>query len=134
MAKYIGKLKEQHSEIKSILRNVATYIATDELKTDFIAKLKNLVNKHISEEDNELYVVLENAAKSNTQLSNKLRLFAKDWEEITLSFKEYLTKYSLGNFDESFIKETSKFQAKLKNRMMKEEVGLFSEYEKIINK
>jgi len=132
MSIYTNKLKEQHVQIKNLLTDVQKYIATDETKKQFVAKLSKLLKNHIETEDKELYVVLKKTSEKSPAVQRKLNLFAKGWEEISEFAEEYIKKYSSGNFDGKFLHDTGKILAKLKTRMLKEEVGLFSEYDKIV--
>ena len=65
-------------------------------------------------------------------LINKLDVFAKDWEEISNFTNYYIDKYIDGNFDDKFTADTAKLLSSLRQRIIKEEISLYSEYNKRI--
>ncbi|NPA68643.1 MAG: hemerythrin domain-containing protein [Chlorobi bacterium] len=130
MDNLIEKLKADHEELRKLCAKVYDYLATDEQKLFFVNKFKELVVKHIETEDKYLYPVLNKEAETNPVLKNKLDFFAKDWETTSEFANYYIEKYSQGNFDEKFAGDTAKLLSTLRQRMLKEEISLYSEYEK----
>ena len=134
MTEYIKKLKTQHNEIRTLLNNVQSYVSSSKNKIEFVIKLRELADLHMKEEDKELYPVLKEQAKTDISLSKKLTLFANDAQEISEFSDYYIHKYVNGNFDGNFIADTGKYLAQTKNRMLKEEIALFVEYDKHFEK
>lgn len=128
MSDLIKELKEEHNTLKTLLSEVYNYISSKEKKIEFVKKLKAIVVAHIEKEDKELYPFLKKAAEKDANLKIKLELFAKDWEGISEFANYYIEKYSEGNFDQKFAGDTAKLLSTLRQRMMKEEISLYSEY------
>ena len=130
MSKLIEELKEEHSALKGLLYEVYNYISSTEKKVEFVTKLKEIVVAHITKEDAELYPFLKKEAENDQNLKIKLDLFAKDWAGISDFANYYIEKYSQGKFDGSFADDTAKLLSTLRQRMMKEEISLYSEYDR----
>jgi len=130
MTDLINDLKNDHTALKNLLSDVYNYISTDEKKIEFVGKLKDLVFVHIVKEDDKLYPFLNKAAEKDSNLKMKLDLFAKDWEEISEFANYYIGRYSEGNFDNKFANDTAKLLSTLRQRMMKEEISLYPEYDR----
>lgn len=130
MSKLITELKDEHKALKGLLSEVYSYISTFEKKIEFVKKLKDIVVAHIEKEDAELYPFLNKEAEKDQNLKIKLDLFAKDWGGISEFANYYIGKYSEGDFDGSFADDTAKLLSALRQRMMKEEISLYSEYDR----
>ncbi len=132
MEHLIEKLKNDHKELNQLFANVYEYLVSDEKKLEFVNKFKTAVLEHINREDTYLYPFLNEEAENSSALKTKLDFFAKDWQ-VTSDFAiYYIEKYSEGKFDDDFAGDTAKLLSTLKQRMMKEEISLYSEYEKRI--
>lgn len=132
MSDLIAGLVEEHNVLKGLLSEVYEYIVSEEKKLEFVQKLKIIVLAHIEKEDKELYPFLLKAAESDDNLKMKLNSFAKDWEAISSFAMSYFEKYCEGNFDTKFSADTAKLLSTLRQRMIKEEISLYSEYKKRI--
>ncbi len=128
----IKNLKADHDAVRELIDNIYNYLSSDDKKKEFIDKLKNLLIGHIESEDKFLYPFLNKEAESDTALRSKLDFFAKDWKNTTEFFNYYLEKYSEGDFSGNFAGDTAKLISTLRQRMMKEEISLYSEFEKRI--
>lgn len=126
----IKHLNEDHNAIRQLSDKVFDYIVSNEKKMEFVKKLKDLILSHIEKEDKYLYPFLQKEAENNHALKSKLEFFAKDWEGTSKFALYYIKKYSAGKFDDDFPKDTAKIISTLRQRMMKEEISLYSEYEK----
>lgn len=129
----IKNLKSDHEAVRQLIDNIFDYLSTDNKKIEFIEKLTNLLVGHIETEDKYLYPFLNKEAESDNNLQLKLDVFAKDWQNTSNFFNSYLDKYSKGNFTEEFAGDTAKLISTLRQRMMKEEISLYSEYERRIS-
>ncbi|MCF6184329.1 MAG: hemerythrin domain-containing protein [Bacteroidales bacterium] len=130
MENLIEKLKDDHKELNQLFANVYEYLVSDEKKSEFVNKFKTAVLRHIESEDTYLYPFLNKEAETNSALKTKLDFFAKDWQ-VTSDFAiYYIEKYSEGRFDDSFAGDTAKLLSNLRQRMMTEEISLYSEYER----
>ncbi len=124
------KLKSEHEELRRLCAEVYDYLSSYELKLEFVNKFKALVTGHMETEDKYLYPFLNEEAEKDFALRTKLDFFAKDWEETSKFAFYYIEKYSAGNFDDKFAGDTGKLLSTLRQRMMKEEISLYSEYER----
>ena len=132
MSDLITGLIQDHNNLKKLLSEVYSYIVSEEKKIEFVQKLKAIVVAHIEKEDKELYPFLNKEAETDENLKMKLDSFAKDWEAISEFATNYFGKYSEGKFNPQFTTDTAKLLSTLRQRMIKEEVSLFSEYTKRI--
>lgn len=128
MADLISELIKDHEQIKQLLSNVFDYIANNEKKMEFVNLLKDVLIKHIVNEDKNLYPFLFKEAENDDLLKSKLDIYTKDWEEISVFTTYYIDKYGAGNFDEKFTTDTAKLLSSIKQRIIKEEVSLYPEY------
>ena len=132
MKDLIKDLKSDHNALKDLMDKVFDYIVSDETRLDFVNKFKDMILSHIEKEDLYLYPFLYKEAENNSFLKSKLDFFAKDWEDTSKFALYYIDKYSQGKFDDNFSKDTAKLFSVLRQRMMKEEISLYSEYDKRI--
>ena len=132
MSDLITGLIQDHNNLKKLLSEVYSYIVSEEKKIEFVQKLKAIVVAHIEKEDKELYPFLNKEAETDENLKMKLDSFAKDWEAISEFATNYFGKYSEGKFNPQFTTDTAKLLSTLRQRMIKEEVSLFTEYTKRI--
>ena len=130
MEDLIKHLKTDHDALRELSDQIFEYIVSDEKRLDFVNKFKEMILAHIEKEDKYLYPFLYKEAENNSFLKSKLDFFAKDWEETSKFALYYIDKYSSGKFDDDFTKDTAKLLSVLRQRMMKEEISLYSEYEK----
>ena len=128
MSDLITGLIQDHNSLKELLSEVYSYIVSEEKKIEFVQKLKTIVVAHIEKEDKELYPFLNKEAETDENLKIKLDSFAKDWEAISEFATNYFAKYCEEKFDSQFTTDTAKLLSTLRQRMIKEEVSLFSEY------
>ncbi len=126
----IKHLKSDHDSLRKLADNIFDFIVSDEKKIDFVIKFKEMILSHIEKEDKFLYPFLYKESEQNSFLKSKLDFFAKDWEETSKFALYYIEKYSAGKFDDDFTKDTAKLLSTLRQRMMKEEISLYSEYER----
>ncbi len=130
MENLIDDLVTDHNALRKLSDSVFDYIVSLENRLEFVNKLKDLILAHIEKEDKYLYPFLEKEAENNSSLRSKLDFFAKDWAETSKFALYYIEKYSAGKFDDDFAKDTAKLISTLRQRMMKEEISLYSEYER----
>ncbi|MCF6364724.1 MAG: hemerythrin domain-containing protein [Bacteroidales bacterium] len=130
MSDLITILVEEHNSLKLLLSEVYDYISSEKKKIEFVKKLKTILVAHIDKEDKELYPFLNKEAETDESLKRKLASFAKDWKEISIFANNYFERYCENNFDANFTADTAKLLSTLRQRMIKEEVSLFSEYRK----
>jgi hemerythrin-like domain-containing protein len=132
MSNLISELKKQHVGINSLLSCVYDCISTNEKKIDFVLRLKHLMTEHIEKEKNELYPFLIKEAETDNSLKFKLETYSNEMNEIENFLNYYNEKYGNGNFDGKFTSDTAHLISILKQRILKEELSIFSEYEKRI--
>ncbi len=128
MSKLIEELKNQHKTIRILLDKLKKIGISKQEKKQLFDELSELLTIHMKTEDNELYPTLFKKAESSFELKNKLKLFVKDWKTISDYTKNYFDKH-LKQEGPDFISDTAIFYVRIKQRMLKEEVALFSEYD-----
>ncbi len=126
----IENLISDHNAVKKLLDNVFDYIINNEKRLEFVNKLTNMLAEHIEKEDKYLYPFLYEEAENDMTLKSKLNFFAEHWHETSEFFNNYVKKYSQGKFDKNFPNDTAKLISTLRQRMMKEEISLYPEYNK----
>ncbi len=133
MSKLIDELKAEHKELSSILLELQQVGLPTETRLNLLIKSKNLFLIHLSKEDTQLYPPLNERAISDLSLKITLDTFAKEMDEITEFVFDFYEKYTNShNFDKlGFIKDMSKFTIAIKNRIMKEEIAIYTSYEKL---
>ena len=133
MSKLIDELKQEHIEIKNVLSKLYDTNINREQKIKILLKAQTLLSAHLTKEDNELYPFLHEKAKDDYFLKRTLNLFAKDTEKVSKQINNFFIKYSKKNSfnDTEFIKDIAKFMASLKNRITKEEIGIYKSYDKL---
>lgn len=129
MSNLIQELKNQHKEILNKIIELRNFnISFEEIKIKF-SELEKLLSEHIKKEDTELYPILFEKAKDDEILEKNLNIFAKEWKEISDFIKKYFESYYNSNNKQTLNRGV--LYAKIKQRIMREEISLFSEYEKI---
>ena len=130
MLKLIEKFKKEHSFIVDTLKKSRKLGVGTEESQNAILSVKDVILDHIKMEDKEFYPVLREAAKSNQKLKDFLAEFDKDMKEIS--------RYSIEFFDNNSVitgsdlaMELENFTAILERRILREEMFLFAEFEKL---
>jgi len=133
MSKLINELKQEHIKIKDVLSKLYDSSLTREQKVNILLKAKTMLIEHLAKEDEQLYPALYKKAETDYFLKRTLDLFAKDTDKVSILINNFFDKYSiidsLDNIE--FIKDIAKFMASLKNRITKEEIGIYQSYEKL---
>ena len=133
MSKLIDELKQEHIKIKDVLSKLYDSSLTREQKVNILLKAKTMLMEHLAKEDEQLYPALYKKAETDYFLKRTLDLFAKDTDKVSILINNFFDKYSiidsLDNIE--FIKDIAKFMASLKNRITKEEIGIYQSYEKL---
>ena len=131
MSKLIDELKEEHSMITDALNKVqkAGFSSKEGQRTLLLSK--NRLLSHLKKEDEQLYPVLWESAKKDSELKRILDKFAKDMKEISKFVVEFFDKYSEGGSGIEFAKDYGKFHTVLSSRLRREEVMIFPKYKEI---
>ncbi len=131
MSTLIEGFKKEHSEIIATLNEVEKLgILSEEGQAKLVSVEASLL-KHLWNEDEQLYPVLQKEAKHNKKLKEILNVFANDTENIHGDMLEFFGKYTEGAIDSKFTGEFEHLFATLRTRIRNEENFLYSEYEKI---
>ncbi len=131
MSKLINELVQEHKEIAGILNELKEMGATTTRGMELLMKSKTTLLNHLSKEDKQLYPPLNERAKSSLALQRSLETFGAEMDKITLFIQDFYKKYDVNkNINKAeFIRDVTKFFVTFKNRMMKEEVAIYKEYE-----
>ncbi len=131
MSKLVEELKKDHAVIAETLNKVKKLgIVSTEGQNTLLAA-KNGLLAHLKNEDEQLYPVLNNAAKSDANLKRNLEMFAKDMDTISKTALEFFDKYSAGGSGIEFARDFGKLFATLSQRISKEERIIYKEYDKL---
>jgi hypothetical protein len=131
MSKLVEELKKEHSVIAEILNNVKSLGIASEQGQKTLLAAKNVFLAHLKKEDEQLYLVLNNAAESDVNLKWTLDMYAKDMEGISKAALEFFEKYSTGGSGIKFAEDYGSFVAKLSQRIRKEENIIYAKYDEL---
>ena len=133
MSKLIIELEEEHIKIRNFLEELHEKVMSREKKLELLLQAKNLLSNHIAKEDELLYPKLNKAAETDFLLKKTLNIFAGDTENVSILIHDFFDKYSKNNSisNTEFMKDIAKFTVSLKNRLIKEEIGIYKAYEKL---
>ncbi|MCB1308821.1 MAG: hemerythrin domain-containing protein [Leptospiraceae bacterium] len=131
MNAYIETLKQEHRRLFDHLRTLReTDIESLDGKKQLFEVMEHLL-AHLKLEDDELYLVLRQAAAKDPEIANTLEHFAKDLLGIADEARDFFDRYRSHGNPESFHTDFDVLFEKVKNRMHKEELVLFAMYAEI---
>ncbi len=132
-AKLIKELKKEHSQIANIFIELQQIGVASKKGMDLLLKSKELLLSHLEKEDEELYPVLKEEAKNDDSIKTMLTSLGEEMEQITKALLNFYNKYT--NFSEinktEFIRDISNILVAFKDRVAKEEMMLYDEYNKL---
>ncbi len=131
MSKLVEELKKDHSVIAETLQTVKKLGITASDGQNTLLAAKNGLLAHLKKEDEQLYPVLNNAAKSDANLKRNLDMFAKDMDTISKTALAFFDKYSSGGSGMEFARDYGKLFATLSQRISKEERVIYKEYDNL---
>jgi hemerythrin-like domain-containing protein len=131
MTIYTDKLKEEHREILDILKNAKEQCVSTQQGFDILKGARELLVKHMSNEDGEMYPTLRKAAETDEHIRKTLSFFEKDLTEVSEVANDFFTRYDKGCTDIDFIQDFGTFFVMFKERVAREENILFPEYERL---
>ncbi len=138
MENIIETLKKEHLEIQDILQKVQSSSATSKENLKLIYEFSGKLMEHIKKEDEYVYPELERLAKDDVGLRVTLDMFKDEMEQISEALHGFLSKYpdasSIDNNKDDFVKDLSRMIILLKNRIMKEEIIIFKQFQRAIDK
>ncbi len=138
MNNIIDTLKSEHMEVQNVLRKLQSGNVTGKESLQLIFEFKEKLVAHIKKEDELLYPELERLAQENLELKLTLDMFRDEMVQISEELNNFLNHYpdvaSIENRKSDFIKDISKMIVLIKNRIIKEEVIIFKQYQKILDK
>ncbi|MBP9888620.1 MAG: hemerythrin domain-containing protein [Leptospiraceae bacterium] len=133
MKTIIDELKDEHSQLAEILREVKKFGIANPKGKEALIKAKNTLLNHLRKEDLKLYPLLRSHAKENPALDDLLNTFAKDMETVSTVAFDFFKKYEHADTSMEFARDFGTLYAALGNRIRKEESILYEEYNNIIN-
>ena len=131
MSDLINQLKSEHQQISLILTEVNNLgITTYEGQIKLIS-VKNLLFKHLQKENEELFPVLNAAAKNNRVLKTNMQVLSLEMRTITGETAHFFQKHEGCGAVMEFNRDFIKIFTLLLQRFAKEEKVLYSEYIRI---
>ena len=132
MSELIKKLKSEHvTLIKTLDSITVSGISSKDGQAKLYAAKEGLL-AHLDLENKDLYPVLREAAETNENLKRTLNIFAKDMESISKTALDFFSRYANGGESLEFAKDAGRLIAALKDRIGKEEDGLYAQYDKLV--
>jgi len=132
MSDLVNKLKKEHETLLKTLNSITiSGISSKDGQTKLYAAKEGLI-AHLELENKDLYPVLRKAAETNENLKRTLDIFAKDMENISKTALDFFSKYASGGESLEFAKDAGRLIAALKDRIGKEEDGLYAQYDKLV--
>lgn len=133
MHQFIKSLTDDHKYVLKSLKIIREKgIHSDEGKK-LLFEVKDALLSHIKKEDDELYPVLQEAAKNNTRFASLLKLYAEDMEIVTKAVLNFYKKDDENSSGFNYSIEFGKLFSILKTRIRREEDTLYKEYERVVN-
>ena len=132
MSALVEELRNEHTVIAETLNKVKTLgISSEEGQSTLLAAKMGLL-AHLKKEDEQLYPVLRNAAKSDARLKKTLDTFARDMDAISQTALEFFDKYSTGGSGIEFAKDFGRLFATLSMRISSEEKIVYAKYDELM--
>jgi len=132
MSNLIEELKEEHVIIVDTLHKAKDLVVTSEEGQSTLHKAKNMFLAHLKKEDEQLYPILEKAAKKNEELKGTLDKFSQDMEVVSKAAIEFFDKYSQGGEGIEFAKDFGRLYITLSRRINKEEAIIYEKYSELM--
>ncbi len=132
----VQQLKKEHNTIYDILSELQKIGIMTPKGMELLLKSKELLLNHLKLEDDKLYPVLKEYAKTDDSFSKVLKNFIEEMEKITEFVLNFYSKYSDKDkiTEKTFMKDITTFIVTLKDRVTKEEAILYRTYNKIVNR
>ena len=130
--KLIEELTKEHSEITETLNKIKGLGSSSEKGKKLLFSLKSALLEHLKKEDEQLYPVLNNAAKKDFHLQETLNTFAIDMEKISTTAMQFFDKYSIDtHIHQDFSYDFGTLFAMLSQRINREEKYIYPSYEEL---
>jgi len=131
MSKLVNELKAEHVVLVNVLGEIKTMgVSSNEGRAKLMAAKDGLL-AHLGKEDQMLYPVLKDKAKTDAGVKTMLDTFAKDMDGIATAAMAFFNKYEQGGSDIEFAKDFGALYGALGNRIRKEEAILYPEFDKL---
>jgi hemerythrin-like domain-containing protein len=133
MSKLIEELKQEHSELVSMLSKVTEFGIGSKEREDILFSAKNVLLAHLKKEDAELYPFLRKKTENDKNLELILDMFTRDMETVSKTVLAFFDKYSQGDSHSEleFAANFGRLLGLLEVRIQKEENILYKEYERL---
>ncbi len=128
----IEELQNEHLGLSETLNKIKALGSSSEKGKELLFSLKSALLVHLEKEDDQLYPVLNNAAKKDLHLKETLNTFAIDMEKISTTALQFFDKYSLRNsISKDFSYDFGTLFAMLSQRIKREEKYIYPSYEEL---
>jgi len=136
MSKLIIELTEEHKQITSILNKLQNAELLSPKTKELLNNSKLLFLSHLEKEDTLLYPPLYKKAESDASLARTLEIYSLEMDKITEFVTDFYHKHTSGNTikKSEFIMDLTFLILKLQGRIMKEELVIYTEYNKLKRK
>ena len=132
MSKLVEELKKDHVAIAETLNKVKNLGITSGEGQDTLLTAKNGLLTHLKKEDEQLYPVLNNEAKTDVNLKKNLDMFARDMDKVSKTALEFFDKYSTVGSGLEFAKDFGRLFSLLTQRIGKEEIIIYEKYDELM--
>ena len=132
MNDHIQAWHAEHAAVLATLAEIPRIGITTQAGQAKLRELEVSLKAHIKSENENLYPVLKKAAQNNPVLRQKMDLFARDMEEITVLALDFFDKFKKDPYAPSTPYSFALMTSLFKNRISSEESILIKEYEKLI--
>jgi iron-sulfur cluster repair protein YtfE (RIC family) len=127
---FVTQLKREHLLIHSLLEEVRKAGIATKLGQAALNKAKHALLTHLKKEDEELYPALREAAKRDSRLSELVRQYNNEMQEVSALAMRFFNTYANGGTGYHFGKDYGALMARLSQRIKNEEMELYAEYER----
>ncbi len=129
MENLIDTLKAEHQVIVKTLQEVNLLGIGHKAGQEKLLQAKEYLLAHLKKEDKFLYPVLEKKAEKSEEIKELLIRFEDEMLKISQDALDFFKKYKTGCEGFGFAKDYGKLIFSLQNRIRKEEIYLYSEYD-----
>lgn len=131
MSQLIDELKSDHVNLSSALCEIEKLGITTTQGQIVLAGAKAALLAHLQKEDEEMYPLLREAAKSDANLQEKLDNYAADMANVSQIVLAFFAKYEGNQQSQDFEKDFRGVYLALTKRIISEESKLFPEFNRL---
>lgn len=134
MTGHLEEFQKEHIQIQEAVKLVKEKGISTREGRDLLFSIKDMLIKHLKNEDTYLYPVLTEAGKTDIHILNTMNVFIKDMDMVVKQVEDFYAKYSAESSGFDFARSFGGLCAILSNRINREESILYKEYENSLEK